>query len=195
MSPSLREQHKADTRARIAAAALHLFAERGYAGVTVGEVAAAAGVGERTLYRYFADKDDLLFAEDEQMRAALRSAMEHQPDGQAPFTVLREASATVARSLEERRDEVARRAEVIAASPALTARERAKHAAWEVVLAQGLTRRGTDPIEAALLGRIAVMCYDEAMTHWLAQSDPRRALDRELEATFTRLAALVVERP
>lgn len=195
MSLSLREQHKAATSARIAAAALDLFSATGFARVTVGEVAAAAGVGERTLYRYFADKDDLLFGEDEQMRTALRSAIEQQPDGQSPFTVLRGASAAVARTLEDRRDEVVRRATVIAASPALTARERAKHVAWEAVLAQGLSRRGVDPSEAALLGRLAVLCYDEAMARWLAQDAPRQALDLELEATFSRLASLVVDRP
>ena len=193
MSPSLREQRKADTSARIATAALELFAERGYADVTVGEVAAAAGVGERTLYRYFADKDDLLFAGDEQMRAALGSAMDQQPDGRAPFTVLLEAGVAVARTLEDRRDEVARRADIISASPALTARERAKHVTWEAVLARSLVRRGVDPVEAALLGRVAVVCYDEAMARWLAQEGPRRALEPELEATFARLAALVVD--
>lgn len=193
MSPSLREERKVATSARIAAAALQLFAARGYAAVTVGEVAAAAGVGERTLYRYFADKDDLLFAADEDWRAGLRSAVEDQPGGRAPFAVLRGASAVIARAFEGRREEVAHRARVIASSPALTARERAKHVAWEGVLAQALSRRGVDPAGAALLGRIAVACYDEAMTRWLAGEDPRRTLELELDATFTRLAALVTE--
>jgi AcrR family transcriptional regulator len=143
VNASLREQRKVRTSASIASAALELFAVRGYAAVTVGEVAAAAGVGERTLYRYFADKDDLLFAEDEQMRAALHSAIEQQPGGQPPFAVLREASSDLARTLQGRREEVARRARVIASSPALIARERAKGVAWEAVLAEGLSRRAS----------------------------------------------------
>ena len=80
-------------------------------------------------YRYFADKEDLLFAEDEAWRADLRSAISQQPAGEPPFSVLRGASATVARALEDRREEVRRRGEVIASAAALTARERAKHAA------------------------------------------------------------------
>ncbi|HYM58762.1 MAG TPA: TetR/AcrR family transcriptional regulator [Solirubrobacteraceae bacterium] len=189
MSPSLREERKVRTSASIAAAALELFATRGYAAVTVAEVAAAARVGERTLYRYFADKEDLLFAEDEGWRASLRAAIEQQPAGEPPFTVLRGASATVARALEDRREEVRRRAEVIASAPALAARERAKHAAWEEVLAEGLRERGVAAGEARLLGRIAVACYDEALTRWLAQDGPQRTLGAELDAAFAELGA------
>lgn len=189
--PSLRELRKARTSASIATAALELFAARGYAAVTVSEVAAAAGVGERTLYRYFADKDDLLFSDDEALRDVLGSAIQQQPGGVAPFSALRNASAAVARALEDRREEVARRTHVIAGSPALTARERAKHAAWEELLAEGLHRRGLAGAEAALLGRITVACFDEALTRWVAQDDPRRTLELELDATFTRLVDLV----
>lgn len=130
--------------------------------VTLAEVAAAARVGERTLYRYFADKEDLLFAEDAAWRAQLRAAIEQQPAGEPPFAVLRGASATAAAALEDRRDEVRRRGEVIASAPALTARERAKHAAWEAVLADAFRERGAGAGEARLLGRIGVACYDEA---------------------------------
>ena len=188
---SLREQRKVETRAMIASAALELFALRGYAAVTVGEVAAAAGVGERTLYRYFADKDDLLFSEDEQMRAVLHSAIQQQPGGQPPFAVLREASADLARTLQDRREELARRAQIIATSPALSARERAKRVAWEAVLAEGLSRRGVPSTKAALLGRIGVACQDEALSRWLGQDPPLRTLAVEVDATFVQLAALV----
>lgn len=193
MSPSLREERKVRTSAAIAAAALELFAERGFDAVTVGEVAAAARVGERTLYRYFADKDDLLFGEDEAFRADLRSALDQQPAGRPPLAALRGASVVVVRSLQDRRNEVARRAQVIASSPALTARERAKRAAWEAVLAEGLAGRGVAPAEAALLGRVTVACFDEAMTRWLAHGQAGRSLAAELDETFGQLAALVAD--
>lgn len=191
VSLTLREERKVRTSARITAAALELFTARGYGAVTVAEVAAAARVGERTLYRYFNDKEDLLFADDEQMRERLRSAIEQQPQGQPPFTVLREASADVARALQDRREEIAHRRQIIAGSPALTARERAKHVAWEMVIARELAQRGVPAPEAALLGRIAVACYDEALIRWLAQDQPRRTLDLELDATFNQLDAIM----
>lgn len=190
MTPSLREDRKVRTSSAIKTAALELFAARGYDAVTVAEVAAAAQVGERTLYRYFADKEDLLFGEDEAWRAALRAAIDEQPAGDPPFRVLRGASATVVRALEDRRDEVRRRNEVIAAAPALSARERAKHAAWELVIAERLQERGVAPTEARLLGRIAVTCYDEALTRWLATARAKRSLLEELEAAFDEVARL-----
>jgi AcrR family transcriptional regulator len=190
VSPSLREERKIRTSAAIAAAALDLFAARGYAAVTVAEVAAAARVGERTLYRYFADKEDLLFAEDDGWRASLRAAIEQEPADQPPFTVLRAAAATLARALEDRREEVRRHGEVVASAPALAARERAKHAAWEADLAEGLCARGVAPGEARLLGRITVACFDEALTRWLAQDEPDRTLGAELDAAFAELGAL-----
>lgn len=127
------------------------------------------------------------------MRAALHSAIEQQPGEQPPFSVLREASADVARTLQGRRKEVARRAQIIASSAALMARDRAKKVAGEAVLAKGLSRRGVPSAQAALLGRIGVACQDEALSRWLGQDPPPRTLALELNATFRQLAALVVE--
>ena len=190
VSHSLREERKVRTSASIAETALELFATRGYAAVTVAEIAAAARVGERTLYRYFADKEDLLFAEDEGFRAILLAAIEQQPDGVAPIAVLRGAAAVIAAALEDRREEVRRRGEVIASAPALAARELAKHAAWESVLAGALRERGVVASEARLLGRIAVACHDEALTRWLAPDGPQRSLAAEVRAAFDELGAL-----
>lgn len=192
MSSSLRQERKLRTKQAIAAAALHLFALRGYANITVPEIAAAAKVGERTLYRYYADKEELLFAEDEDLHAALRAGIERQPVRDAPFTVLRAASLAVARTLQDRREDVRRRAEVIADSPALAARQQSKHAAWAVVLADGLAGRGVGTGEATLLGRVAVACFDEAMTRWLAQKGAGSTFVAELDATFNQLGILVL---
>ena len=191
MSPSLREARRIRTQHDIVAAALRLFTARGYAAVTVSEVAAAAGVGERTLYRYFAGKEELLFADDEVYRAELRSGIESQPPERAPFTCLHAASMHVARLLQDRQDEVRRRARVIASSDALSAREQAKHVAWASVLSDALAERGVGADDAALLGRITVACYDEALDRWLAEKSPTRTLGSELDAVFARLSRLV----
>lgn len=195
MSPSLRDERKIRTSAAIGSAALELFAARGYDAVTVADVAAAAQVGERTLYRYFVDKEDLLFGEDEAWLTSLRTAIAQQPDGEPPLAVLRGAAATVADGLEGRRDEARRRGEVIAGSPALSGRERAKHAAWEQVLAEGLAERGVATSEARLLGRVVVACFDEAMARWLVGARPRRRLAAELARTFTELDTFARGRP
>ena len=169
---TLRERKKERTRTAISAAALRLFAERGYAAVTVADVAAAADVGERTLFRYFADKEELLFGEDDAFRSALAGALQARPTGEPPVERVAAAAAAVLATLAGRRDELAERLAVIRASPALRARERAKHAGFEQLIAAALTARATDPRGAALLARIAVACYDEAIERWLADADP-----------------------
>jgi AcrR family transcriptional regulator len=62
----LRERKKRETRDAIAAAALALFLERGYDAVTVVDVAVAANVSEKTVFNYFATKEDLVFANAEE---------------------------------------------------------------------------------------------------------------------------------
>lgn len=184
---SLRELRKARTRSDLAAAALDLFAQQGFATVTMADIAAAAGVGERTLYRYFSDKEELLFTEDEAFRADLRAAILARPADERPFAALRAASLVIAGRLQAHQDTVRRRAAVVAGAPPLVARERAKHAAWELILAEALVERGVAPSQAHLLARVCVACYDEAMLRWLSAHGPEASLTAELDQTFAEL--------
>lgn len=180
------------TRAAISAAALRLFAERGFGAVTIAEVAAAAEVGERTLFRYFPDKEELLFGEDEVMRAALAEALAARPANEPPAAAVLAASAAVGASIAGRRDDIAAREEVVRASPALQARERAKQAGFEDVLAEGLVARGVPEPRARLLARVGVACWGEAMQRWLADRDPRRpGLSARVKRTFAEAGDLL----
>ena len=168
----LRERKKHQTRAAISAAALRLFAERGYDAVTFAEVAAAAEVGERTLFRYFPVKEELLFGEDEAFRAALASALAARPPAEPHAAALAAATAAVIAQIAGRRAELAARTAIIEADASLRARERAKQATFEPVIADGLVARGLERDAARLLARIGVACYGLALERWLADPDP-----------------------
>src|SRR5258708_14847985 len=75
----LRETKKRRTRETIVAAAMELFAARGFDAVTVAEIARAAGVSEKTVFNYFPAKEDLVFEGGQERRAALIEAVRNRP--------------------------------------------------------------------------------------------------------------------
>src|SRR3954452_7898224 len=77
----LRERKKRQTREAIAAAAMELFAARGFDDVTVAEVAQAADVSEKTVFNHFATKEDLVFARGDDRLAERADAIRHRPPG------------------------------------------------------------------------------------------------------------------
>ncbi len=185
---TLRARKRDRTRQAIAEAALRLFGEGGFDAVTLAQVAEAADVGQRTLFRYFSDKEELLFDSDEQVQARLFAALAARPDHEPPAAAVQEAVISLVPLWQDFREQGRQRRAVIAASAALQARERAKHAAHERVLADGLVTRGASPQAARLLARVAVACAVEAAELWLEDGRPDRpGLERRMRDTFTEL--------
>jgi AcrR family transcriptional regulator len=85
----LRESKKLRTRQEIADRAMEFFAQRGFDHVTVAEVAAAAGVSEKTVYNYFPTKEDLFFDEVPAREAALVAAIRERREGESILAALR----------------------------------------------------------------------------------------------------------
>ena len=88
----LRERKKRETREAIAAAAMRLFAERGFDEVTVAGIARAADVSEKTVFNYFPAKEDLVMVGGEERRAALIEAIRTRPDGTSIVEPFRQAT-------------------------------------------------------------------------------------------------------
>ncbi|MGX9294171.1 TetR/AcrR family transcriptional regulator [Tsukamurella paurometabola] len=93
--PGLRQQKKEATRARIAAAAMELFVQRGFDDVSVAEIATAAGVTEKTVFNHFATKVDLAFPGDPAAEAALLDALESRPAGTSALDAFRDFADAV----------------------------------------------------------------------------------------------------
>lgn len=95
--PSLRDRKRARTRQALVDAAIELFDSQGYEQTTVAEIAAAADVGTRTFFNYFASKEELLFPEsDARVQAtleAIASRGEHEGPAEVLLRALRGVSA------------------------------------------------------------------------------------------------------
>jgi AcrR family transcriptional regulator len=91
----LRERKKRAARESIAATARRLFAERGFDTVTVAEVAAAAGVSEKTVFNHFATKEDLAFAGRERGIAQVVAAIAERPPGRSVLDAFRATTHAV----------------------------------------------------------------------------------------------------
>ena len=86
-----REAHKQATRQALQQAADRLFAERGYGTTTVRDIAGAAGVTERTFFRYFTGKEELILDDALGWLPVLLDAIRDRPDDEDPGTALRAA--------------------------------------------------------------------------------------------------------
>ena len=188
------QRRRRRTRVAISQVAVRLFAEHGYAATSTEQIAAAADVSRSTLFRYFADKDDLVFAlEDELLHAVAAAVREAAPD-RSPWAALHRAAVSLAGDVTALRDVLLARERVIAIAPALQARGAAKHRRWEETLTRALLDdHQLGAVDAALLAKSAVACFEVAQQRWLAGSaDDLAAV---LEETFTRLPGLLGPEP
>src|ERR1700740_1247467 len=92
-----------DSRARLEQAALDLYAERGFENTTVAEIAARAGLTERTFFRHFADKREVLFWGAAALGDLLVSAVEAAPESALPMEAIASALEATGPLFEERR--------------------------------------------------------------------------------------------
>src|ERR1035437_5773973 len=110
-------------RGRLEQAALALYGERGFENTTVAEIAARAGLTERTFFRYFADKREVLFWGAGTLQELLVSAVVSAPDSAAPIDAVAAALEAAGALLQERRESARQRQTVIAANTELRQRE------------------------------------------------------------------------
>jgi len=180
----------AEARRRLRQAALELYLERGFEATTAAEIAARAGVNERTFFRHFPDKREVLFDGEADLRATLARAVVEAPEGLEPFEVLLHAFGEPAGNLEANRPFSEPRWEVIAATPALRERELAKHAALVETVAEALRQRGVDAGSADLAARTGWAAYLHAVHVWI--DDPARSLSVHLQQAFDDLRVLAM---
>src|SRR5579871_7010214 len=112
-----------DAGGRLARAAMELFGEHGYDQTTVAEIAERAGLTERTFFRHFADKREVLFAGGEALTDLLVRAVSGAPDSATPMEAAAAGLDAIGALLQERHDFARKRSRIIAATPELQERE------------------------------------------------------------------------
>lgn len=182
-------KQESDARMRLQQAALELFEERGYDRTTAAEIAARAGVTERTFFRHFPDKREVLFDGQAVLVDALTASVASAPAELGPLDTLFRAFRSVTQLLEGNRPFSKPRQEVISATPALHERELAKLEALSDALAFALTARDVPDVQAHLAARAGMAAFAYATIAWLDHEEPGLAerLDLAEQAMQTLL--------
>jgi len=158
---------------RLVQAAMELFHERGYAGTTVQEIAARAGLTERTFFRYFTDKREVLFGGSEALRKLMVESVESAEKATPPFDAVALALEAAASELQGRREHAKARATLIAAHPELLERELIKLTSLAAAVAEALRARGVSEPEASLAAEAAIAIFKVAFERWIADNKRR----------------------
>ena len=189
MTESLRDRRKRRTAEAVVAAALELFAERGFERTTIDQIAAAADISRRTFFRYFADKEELFFAEDERLLEVVEETLDDAaPAGEPVLELARRATrALAAHSVADPERRLARE-RLIAATPALQARRLTKNLRWEQAIAARLRELGSGEQEALLVPKLAMACFQTAYERWVR--DPGRDLPGLVDESFAALGGI-----
>ncbi|SEO65063.1 TetR/AcrR family transcriptional regulator [Amycolatopsis saalfeldensis] len=167
---------------------MELYRENGFDQTTTAEIAARAGVNERTFFRHFPDKREVLFGSEGELRTTMTQAVAEAPDGLQPFEMLLRAFRQAGKILERNRPFSEPRLEIIAATPALRERNLAKAASLAEALAEALRQRGVADRLASLAAHVGWATYHEAAQAWI--DDPAQGLDRNLLRAFDDLRTL-----
>jgi AcrR family transcriptional regulator len=160
-------------RGRLEQAALELYSERGFEQTTVAEIATRAGLTERTFFRHFADKREVLFAGAGLLQELLVTTLASAPDSSAPIDAVAAALEVAGALLQERREYSRKRQTVIAANAELQERELIKLASLASALADALRRRGVRDPAASLTAEAGIAVFKVAFERWVDESSQR----------------------
>ncbi|MEW9549666.1 TetR family transcriptional regulator [Nonomuraea sp. NPDC050783] len=170
------------TAERLQEAALELFATRGFEQTTATEIAQSVGLTERTFFRHFSDKREVLFHGQHLLVQAFLAGVEAAPPDAPPIEIVAAALRSVTSFFpDERRQRSRSRQSVIDQNPALQERERHKLASLATTLADALRARGVDELAATLAAESGVTVFRIAFAQWLREGERRSLADLAAE--------------
>ena len=158
-----------NARGRLEQAALELFTERGFEQATVTEIARRAGLTQRTFFRHFADKREVLFWGQGTLQELLVSTIAGAPESAAPIDAVAAALAAAGAMMQQRRELARQRQAIINANPELRERELIKLAALGSAIAGALRQRGVAGPAASLTAEAGIAVFKIAFERWVSE--------------------------
>jgi AcrR family transcriptional regulator len=179
-----------DAAGRLTEAALELFAERGFEATPVAAIAERAGVTERTFFRHFTDKREVLFDRSETLRELLVQGVRDAPADATPIEAVAAGLDAAAGLLGDRHAFARRRHAVVTANAELQERELRKMAGLTTALADALQSRGVPAARAMLTAEAGIAVFRVGFQRWVDAARPedlrqvlRSSLDELREVT------------
>ncbi|MBF6300533.1 TetR family transcriptional regulator [Nocardia amamiensis] len=179
-----------NARGRLELAALELYTQRGFEQTTVAEIAKRAGLTERTFFRHFADKREVLFPGGTALQDVLVDAVARAPDAAAPIEATAAAVEAAGAVLEERRDFSRQRQAVIDANTELRERELIKLASLAAAVAGALRERGVAEPAAHLAAETGIAVLRVAFRRWHDEANTKE-LPRLVRESFAELTTVI----
>ena len=182
---------KPNARDRLEQAALDLYQERGFEQTTVAEIAERAGLTERTFFRYFADKREVLFGDQTMLYEIYVNAITNAPASAAPLDAVAAAFEAIAPLFQGRYELARQRQSVIVANPELQERELLKRASLASVMTDALRRRGVTDPAASLAAEVGVLSFSTAFARWVSDPD-EQDLSQLIGESLAQLKGIIV---
>jgi AcrR family transcriptional regulator len=177
---------------RLRSATLELYATKGFEETTVAEIAQAAGLTERTFFRYFADKREVIFGGSELLEQEFVNGVTAAPEDAAPLQIVIAAITGAADFFpDDRRSSSRQRNVIIAANSQLQERELRKMSSLAAAIAASLRGRGIPEPAATLCAECGVTVFRMSFAEWIADGAERSLVDieRDLFAELSAIAA------
>jgi AcrR family transcriptional regulator len=181
-----------NARGRLEQAALDLYVERGFEQTTVADIAKRAGLTERTFFRYFADKREVLFFGAGTLQERIVSGVLSAPPSVSPLEAVAAGLEAGVGLLQERRDFARRRASVIGANAELQERELIKLAVLGAAIASALRERGVKEPTASLSAEVGIAVFKVAFEIWVKPGN-KRELSRLIRQGVDQLGSIAAQ--
>ena len=177
------------SRAELERLAITLFLERGFEETTVDDIAAEAGIGRRTFFRYFSSKNEVPWGEFDANISRMQVLLEQLPAERGVLDALREAVLDFNRVDAREAPWLHRRMRLILTVPTLQAHSMLKYGQWRQAVADFVAERlGADPADLVpqAVGWAALGVSIAAYEQWLAH--PEHDLAELLDRAYRQLA-------